>query len=47
MVKFLIKGFEIDRSMLKKLLTHSDISQVYSSTALSPEEAVATWIIKN
>jgi len=46
MVKFLIKGFEIDRSMLKKLLTHPDISQVYSSTALSPEEAVATWIIK-
>jgi hypothetical protein len=46
MTKFLIKGFEIDRSMLKKLLTHSDISQVYSSTALSPEETVATWIIK-
>ncbi len=46
MTKFLIKGFEIDRSMLKKLLTHPDISQVYSSTALSPEEAVATRIIK-
>jgi hypothetical protein len=45
MGKFLIKGFEIDESMLERLLTHPEISQVYSSTALSKSETVATWII--
>jgi hypothetical protein len=41
----LVKGFEIKRKSRKKLLSYPPLSQVYSSTALSKQEVIATWII--
>jgi hypothetical protein len=42
----LVKGFEIKKRSMKKLLLYPPISQVYSSTALSKQEVIATWIVK-
>ena len=42
----LVKGFEINKGSMKKLLLYPPISQVYSSTALSKQEVIATWIVK-
>jgi hypothetical protein len=40
-----IIGSEIKRKSIKELLSFPPISQVYSSTALSPQEAIAAWIL--
>jgi hypothetical protein len=45
METFSTRGFEIKKNLLKKILNLRTTSELYSSTALSKQEVVATWIL--